>query len=206
MNSLLAALLVLLPLSAPFGEASATASSVDDGLWIEVSVEVSGSPVAVVVRGIGPGGSELPPVALADRGNGRWEGVVSLPVIENILIGFESIPAQGPTEVSEFNTLTELGVDRAIFSFDNPDTSLTDDDDESLVTPEAARWGWLGMAAGAAALALIALWTIGAVRGRGRDDDSEDEVAALGDPDEGDASVVDGGPDDPEQYSPIDGD
>ena len=202
MNSLLAALLVLLPLSTPFGEATATASSVDGGLWVEVSVEVDGAPVAVVVRGVGPGGSELPPVALADRGDGRWEGVVSLPVIENILIGFESIPAQGPTEISEFNTLTELGVDRAIFSFDNPDSGFADDD-ESLVTPEGERWGWLGIAAGAAALALIAFWTIGTVRGRGQDDDIGDEVVALGDVNEGDGSATDGSPEDPEEYSPI---
>ena len=88
---LLAALLLLLPLSSPFGEATATATSLDDGLQVDVTVEVEGSPVAVVVRGIAPGSSELPPVALADRGNGVWEGIVRIPVVENILLGFEGV-------------------------------------------------------------------------------------------------------------------
>lgn len=175
MNALAAAaFLLLLPLSPPFGEASATASSLDDGLWIDVSVEVSGSPVAVLVRGVGPGGSELPPVALADRGDGRWEGIVQIPVIENILIGFESIPTRGPAQVSELHTLTQLGVDNAVFSFDNPDT-VFEDPDESLVTPEGARWGWMGVAAGAAALALLAFWAIESRRDR--DDGHELDVA-----------------------------
>lgn len=165
----IAALLLALPLSAPFGEATATAVSLDGGLRIDISVEVSGSPVAVVVRGIAPGDSELPPVALANRGDGRWEGIVQLPVVENMLIAFESIPAQGSTTLSDTHTLTELGVDSAIFSLDNPETGFGEEDD-SLVTPEGARWGWLGVAAGAAALALIALWVVGSVR---PDDDDE---------------------------------
>lgn len=163
MIHLLAAVLLALPLSAPFGEATATAVSLDGGLRIDVSVEVSGNPVAVVVRGIAPGNSELPPVALADRGDGRWEGIVQLPVVENLIVAFESIPVQGPTTISESHTLTELGVDSAIFSLDNPDTGFGEEDDP-LITPESARWGWLGVAAGAAALALIALWVVGSVR------------------------------------------
>ncbi|MCP3995765.1 MAG: hypothetical protein GY722_11960 [bacterium] len=174
MMQLFAAILLALPLSAPFGEATATATSLDGGLRIDVSVEVSGNPVAVVVRGIAPGNSELPPVALADRGNGRWEGIVQLPVVENMLIAFESIPVQGPTTVSETHTLTELGVDSAIFSLDNPETAFGEEDD-SLITPEGARWGWLGVAAGAAALALIAFWVIGSVR-------SEDDDESMSDP------------------------
>lgn len=180
MTGMLLALLLMLPLTAPFGEASATATSADGGLRLEVSVEVDGSPVAVLARGLAPGASELPPVALADRGDGRWEGVVELPVVENILLGFEIIPGQGKATVSELHTLTELGVDSAIFSLDNPSTGFGADDDESLVTPEGARWGWLGLAAGAAALTLLAFWAIGSVRGRG--DDDGDEQALIDDP------------------------
>jgi hypothetical protein len=202
MNGLLVALLVLLPLSPPFGEATATASSVDGGLWIEVAVEVTDSPVAVVVRGRGPGGSELPPVALADRGDGRWEGVVSLPVIENIFIGFESIPARGPTVVSELHTLTELGVDRAIFTFDDPDTGFGEED-EPLVTPEGARWGWLGVAAGAAALALIAFWTIGTMRSRDEDGDLDEVDSAPGEGHEDEINAGVSRPDQLDQGPPI---
>jgi hypothetical protein len=179
MTGLLVALVLLLPLSAPFGEASATATSADGGLRLEVSVEVDGSPVAVVARGLAPGASELPPVALADRGDGRWEGVVELPIVVNILLGFEIIPAQGRATVSELHTLTELGVDSAVFSFDNPSTGFGEGDDESLVTPEGARWGWLGLAAGAAALTLLAFWTIGTVRTR--DDSDGDEPVGVDD-------------------------
>jgi hypothetical protein len=174
-NALIAALLMLIPLSAPFEEAEATATSLEEGLQIEVSVIVEGSPVAVVVRGTGPGGSDLPPVALANRAGGLWEGIVRLPAVENILLAFEMVPSAGQTTLSDVHTLTELGVDPAIFSLDNPDSGFGEDD-EPLVTPEGARWGWLGLAAGAAALALLAFWTIGSVRSRDGDpgDESED--------------------------------
>lgn len=184
MVNLLIPLLVLLPLASPFGEATATATSLEGGLRVEVSVEVEGAPAAVLVRGIAPGASELPPVALSDRGDGRWEGIVQLPVVENILMGFERIPTRGEAIVSELHTLTELGVDSAVFSLDNPDTGFGEDADDPLVTPEGARWGWLGVAAGAAALGLLALWTIEAKRDEGDDGDKdedgdEDEEAEL---------------------------
>ncbi len=169
-----AALLLLLPLSAPFGDATATATSVDDGLRLEVSVEVAGSPVAVVARGVATGGSELPPVALSHHGGGRWGGIVELPVVENILLGFEIIPGRGQTTMSELHTLVELGVDRAIFQLDRPPTGFGQDDDDPLVTPEGQRWGWLGLAAGAGALAFLSFWVIGSVRSH-RDDDEESD-------------------------------
>lgn len=184
-------LLLMLPLSAPFGEATASATSIDGGLRLDVSVEVDGSPVAVVVRGVGPGALEVVPVALADRGDGVWEGIVELPIIENILMGFEFIPGQGPATVSELHTLTELGVDSAIFAINRPETGFGETDDP-LVTPEGERWGWLGLAAGAAALTLLAFWTIGSVRSRRPNEDS-------GDP----AELVE--PDDVESDSPVSG-
>lgn len=179
MPVVVAALLFLLPLSSPFGEATATATSAEDGLRLDVSVEVDGSPVAVVVRGLASGSSELPPVALASRGNGLWEGIVEIPVIENILMGFEIIPGQGLTTVSEFHTLTELGVDAAVFSIDNPNTGFGDSEDDPLVTPEGERWGWLGLAAGAAALTLLAFWTIGTVRSKGDSPDDDGDADAI---------------------------
>lgn len=170
MPGVIAAILFLLPLSPPFGEATATATSVEDGLRLEVSVEVEGSPVAVVVRGVGSGLAELPPVALASKGDGVWAGIVEVPIVENILLGFESIPTRGPATVSELHTLTELGVDSAVFEVDRPVTEFGADDDDPLVTAEGRRWGWLGLAAGAAALTLLAFWAIGSVRGSGGDE------------------------------------
>jgi len=177
MKSLLAVALLLLPLSAPFGAASATATSVEDGLQLEVSVEVHGDFVAVLVRGRGEGGSDLPPVALGDKGGGTWAGIVQLPVVDNILVGFEAIPSGGGEAViSELHSLTELGVDRAVFEVDNPQSSFGEDDNAPLVSPEGRRWGWLGLAAGAAALTVLALWTIGSVRGDRDSEDAEDEA------------------------------
>lgn len=160
MSLILAVLLAFVPLAVPFGEATATAVSADDGLRIEVSVEVEGSPLAVIVRGVGPGLAELPPVALADHGEGKWEGIVDLPVVENIQLGFEWIPeGGGAATVSELHSLTELGVDRVVFQADStPTTSLGENGIE--LKPRTRRWGWLGLGTGAAALALIALWVI----------------------------------------------
>lgn len=185
MIALVPVLFLLLPLSAPFGDATATATSVDDGLRLDVSVEVEGSPVAVVARGVATGGSELPPVALSDRGDGRWEGIVDLPVVANVLLGFEIIPGRGPTTMSELHTLVELGVDRAIFQIDRPPTAFGQDDDDPLVTPEGQRWGWLGLAAGAAALAFLSFWVIGSVRSGDHDEEPDpEETFGLDDVDE----------------------
>jgi hypothetical protein len=175
MTGLIAAVLLLVPLSAPFGEASATAVSLDDGLRLEVSVEVEGSPTAVLVRGVASGATELPPVALSNQGGGVWGGIVEIPIIENILLGFEFIPTRGSATVSELHTLTELGVDSAVFSVDRPATT-SGDDDNPLVTAEGRRWGWLGLAAGAAALTLLAFWTIGSVRDSGGEDEGESDA------------------------------
>jgi hypothetical protein len=180
MTNLIAAVLLLVPLSTPFGEASATATSIDDGLRLEVSVEVEGSPTAVLVRGVASGATELPPVALSNQGDGVWSGIVELPIIENMLLGFEFIPTRGKATVSELHTLTELGVDSAVFSIDRPVTAFGEDD-EPLVGAEGRRWGWLGLAAGAAALTLLAFWTIGSVRARqdGEETEAEDAHESL---------------------------
>ena len=192
----LGVLFLLTQLSPPFGEATATATAVDDGLRLEVSVEVEGSPVAVVVRGIGSGNAELPPVALGNKGDGLWAGIVALPIIENIRIGFEIIPEQGPAVVSELHTLTDLGVDRAIFALDDVATGLGDE--SSLVTDEGRRWGWLGLAAAAVALMLVALWAAD-VFGRGTSGDEASDVVANDEaPDvaDGEDRVAAGGEDD----------
>lgn len=173
MIGLIAGVLLLIPLAAPFGEATATAISADDGLRLEVSVEVAGTPVAVLVRGVGDGLAELPPVALADRGNGTWEGIVELPVVDNIRLGFESIPERGVATISELRTLTELGVDSAIFAVDRPIIIVAEEDDEPA---PGRRWGWLGLAAGAAAMTLVAVWVIDSYRS----DDDAGETGADG--------------------------
>ena len=177
----LGALLLLIPLTAPFGEATATATAVEDGLRLEVSVEVEGSPVAVVVRGVASGNAELPPIALGDKGDGLWAGIVELPIVENIRLGFEIIPERGPAIVSELHTLTELGVDRAIFALDDVPTGLGEE--SPLITDEGQRWGWLALAAGATALMLVVLWAAGVFGG------DTDEGEPVDDPAEADDAV-----------------
>jgi hypothetical protein len=187
-------MLLLLPLSSPFGDASATATSTEGGrLQLEVSVEVQGDFVAVVVRGVGPGLSELPPVALSDQGGGTWVGIVDLPIVDNILLGFEAIPKSGPATISELHTLTDLGVDRAVLESDHPVSAFGEQDNQPLVSTKGRKWGWLGLAAGAAALALIAFWAIESRRKGG----SEAEEAATDET--GDAAEESGDSGDDEQ-------
>lgn len=193
---LLASLMLLLPLDPPFGEATATATAVDDGLRLEVSVEVEGSPVAVVVRGVATGNAELPPIALGNKGDGLWAGIVELPIVENIRMGFEIIPERGPGVVSELHTLTELGVDRAIFALDDVPTGLGDE--SPLITNEGRRWGWLGVAASAAALMLVALWAGDFLGGRRSEEDEEN-----GGPEQKAGSEDQGEPDDTPDSDPI---
>ena len=165
-------LLKMLTLDSPIVEALASAASVVVGMRLEVFVEVECTPTAVLVRGLGVGNLELPPVALADRGEGRWAGIVEVPLVENIRLGFEFIPVRGEALVSELHTLTDLGVDRAIFNSDAGSPGFGAESPPG--TPQGRRWGWLGLAAGAGALTLVALWTI--VGSRGSDND---EVAAV---------------------------
>jgi hypothetical protein len=175
-KTLLALFALSVTLAPPFGRAEVTAvPAPGEGLRLEVAVEVSQSAVAVLVRGVGTG-DELPPVALSDQGDGTWLGIVDLPEVENILMGFELIPAEGPATVSDLHTLVELGVDEVVFVDEaDPEASasvetvsaadVADDDEEGV------EWIWLALAAGAAGLALLLWWTVAPKKA---DDDSED--------------------------------
>lgn len=190
---LMVGFMVALALTSPFGEAEARAISVSGGLTLEVSVEVEGAPVAVLVRGIGLV-DELPPVALAPQGNGLWAGIVELPSVTNIRIGFESIPASGASTVSDLHLLTELGVDPAIFEASAVQNTPRSPQGAVDVPAGDQEWGWLGLAAGAAGLSLLAFWTLGSGRRRSVDnlsgnaddstnaDEPEAEAATSDDP------------------------
>jgi hypothetical protein len=167
------ALLLSVTLAAPFGAAEARATDVSDtGLTLEVRVEVDAPATAVLVRGVDPSGqNELPPVALSDLGDGTWGGIVELPVVENIKLGFELIPASGPATVSDLHTLVELGVDAPIFRLDEPaaGTPASDETDSG----RSPVWVLLALAAGVGALALVGLWVWWG-RGPGEDEDAEE--------------------------------
>ncbi len=148
------ALLLSVVLSPPFGAAEATAASTIGGLTLDVAVEVNAPATAVLVRPVGQG-TELPPVALTDQGDGTWAGIVELTTVENISVAFELIPSSGPSTVSETHTLIELGVDRALF--ESPGRA-TDSDAEDEDAAANRQWVWLALAAGAAGLALLVIW------------------------------------------------
>jgi hypothetical protein len=160
--SFLIALLVGVSLSPPFVSAEARAVDTSDGLVVELVVKVDASAAAILVRGIGLT-EELDPVALVPQGEGRWSGVIRLNRPENIRVAFELIPPQGGGEVlvSEFNTLTELGVDPAFAGVASVAPTVTTTQADLRFTNESTRWGWLALAAGAGGLALLALWVIG---------------------------------------------
>ena len=136
-----------------------------------MSVEVSGSPAAVLVRGIGPV-DELPPVALSPRGDGTYGGIVELTTTTGLLLGFEYIPAGGGAAVvTDLYTLVELGVDPAALARTLPATPGETPPTIAAPEPDEADntgWGWLALAAGAAGLALLALW-LWMGRGEGRE-------------------------------------
>ncbi len=193
MPMLFALLLASVTLSPPFGQAEARAVDVrDDGMTLEVEVEVQQSALVVLVRGVGPV-DELPPVAMSELTPGRWGGIVELPVVENIQLGFEVIrPDGGSAEVSELSSLIELGVDPAIFELDiapattegvsGPTAETSASAERSDSDPSVAPI-WLAVATGAAALALVLVWSLG---GR-KDDDAHQAGETVPDPvDDGD--------------------
>ena len=181
---LLLVLMIGVSLSPPFVAAEARAVDASNGLVVELTVEIDGAAAAIVVRGIGLT-AELDPVALVPVGEGRWSGVITLRRPENIRVAFELIPAAGGGEVilSEFHTLTELGVDPA-FAGVAPATSSASGtattQGDLRFTRDSTRWGWLALAAGAAGLGLVALWVVG---GRSGHIDG-DSVDAVGDGEE----------------------
>jgi hypothetical protein len=146
----LLALMLSVVLGAPFGEAEARALEVDAGMTIEVTVTIDGGRSAVLARTVAFAG-ELPPVALVDQGNGRWIGVLRFTGREDVQVAFEAIEPDGSSDISRLLTLSELGVDPAVFSPTRPTVPPA---------PEPGPNWWLigGLAAGIAALALLISW------------------------------------------------
>jgi hypothetical protein len=178
MRMLLALWLLSVTLSPPFVTAEARATSVGaDGMVLEVYVEISDSALVVLARGVGRF-DELAPVALTQLGEGRWGGIVEIPIIEDIRLGFEIIrPDGGSAVVSDLHLLSELGVDPAVFGVGQPTTTLAPSagQEPGSGDPSTAPI-WLGVGAGASALALLLVWWLWGDRSddEGRDDDSVD--------------------------------
>ena len=180
-------LVLAVPLSAPFGDAEASALEVreDGSAVLEVTVEVNDVAAAVLVRGVGPV-DELAPVALAPRGDGTWGGIIELTTTSGVLLGFELIPpGGGAATISDLYTLVELGVDPAALVGPVARTP-----DPASPTPNAAggadgrRWAWLALGAGAGGLALLLVWLW---MGRNDEEDADDPDDPIDEDDADDA-------------------
>lgn len=149
--NLLVAIIALVTLTAPFGDAEAAAVGLDERLTVEMSVEVSGSFEAVIVT---PFSSfeELPKTALRNRGDGTWGGLVVVPSAEDWSIVFDAIAPDGEATRSETTTLTEMGVDPVVVGAE-PEGPLPGD-------PISSTTWWLigGVVLVLAALGLLAWW------------------------------------------------
>ena len=166
MRMLLAIVLFAIPVGPGFGEAEATATELDDGrLSIDLSVEIEGSG-SVVAHLIEPGG-EQQTVALRDRGGSERGALFETRPIDLVVV-FEVLG--DPPRQSQPARLTELGVDRQTLGM-APIGDLVDVVDDS--SSEATQWGWLGLALGAGALALLAIWALD----EGRDDTGRHEAS-----------------------------
>lgn len=137
----------------PFVDASAEATRVDDGLQIDLEVELTTSVATVVAHLVSPGDDQLT-VALVERGAGRYGGFAVVPA-EDLVVVFEAVDIDRDIR-SQPVTLTELGVDPSVFRSDR--VFAVDETATRVVTPGARRWLWLAAGLGAASLALIAVW------------------------------------------------
>jgi hypothetical protein len=150
--SIVVALVALILLPSPFGEAEAEAVSLDDGLTIEVVVDVEG-PFTVVLAQPFSSFEQLPPTALANLGDGSWGGFVELPTAQNWSLVFDAFESDGTTVRSQSTNLLELGVDRVIVSGE-PEEST-----DSGGFSAASLWLVLAIVLLLGSLVVLAWWT-----------------------------------------------
>jgi hypothetical protein len=135
---------------------------------IEVTLTVSAAAGAsVVAHLIEPGGEQLT-VALADDGDGRYEGTFETRPIDLVVV-FEGIRSGRESAQSRPLRLTELGL---------PTDALVSPTFPSPEAEENSQWAWLALGAGAAALALLALAFV-PKRRPVSEDQSESEPAEI---------------------------
>lgn len=152
MLAVFVALVFVLPLPPPFGEADATAvRSTESTLTLEVRVDVVGGARVVLVQPYGPDRTPLDPRPLAALSDGTWGAVLDVPRRADIRLGFEILDG-GSTKRSDVHTLIELGVDPAVFAEPAPDSIPPP---EPRVTNRGGV-GLLALALGSAGLAIVA--------------------------------------------------
>jgi len=151
----LVALLLTVVLGPPFGNAGATALELGPPFTVEVTVEVGETMNAVLLRPVTSGG-ELDPVAMVNQGDGTWVGILSMGVSQDILVAFEAIDPDGTSsKISELHSLTELGVDPAVFG---AGTATTTTNEPGRTFPPGIGWLIVGGVLAIGALLLLAIW------------------------------------------------
>ena len=171
LNGLLALLLVFQVTTPDVGGGFTDASAQSTRLApdrIEVTLTVSAaSGAAVVAHLIEPGGEQLT-VAMADDGDGRYQGTFETRPIDLVVV-FEGIRSGRESAQSLPFRLTELGL---------PSDALVSPTFPSPEADDTTQWAWLALGAGAAALALLALAYL-PKRRSSTEDQSESEPAEL---------------------------
>lgn len=156
MRGLLAAVI----LGGVFGSASATVESVtQDGMMVEIEVEVSGAPETVVAHMSFE--DERFTLPLLDRGDSVF-GLRTELERKNYMVVFEVVDEDAAS--SDPVSLQEMGAD---LSLAGRETTTTTEGEEGL-SQESQRLLWLAIALGAASLSLLAFWVLG---DRGEDDE-----------------------------------
>ena len=177
------ALLLTVELADPFREAAAAGRQLSaQVIEVDLTVTVTGGG-SVVAHLIDPGDQERT-VAMAARG-GETYGTVFETAPSDLVVVFEVVGDEGST-LSEPVSLTQLGLDPALVG--QLPGGLAGVGDDSGQSETVRRWGWLGLALGAASLSLLAVWALGG-RDRSRGEpEAGGEVAdepAVGEADSG---------------------
>lgn len=148
-----------------FGEGSASGSDVS-ATTMEIELVVVAPPGgSVVAHVIEPGGRQRV-VAMAERDPGIYGTVFEDRRIDFVVV-FEAI-GQGQSDPV---ALTALGLDRALLGVvQQPPTTPTT---AAGFDPSVSGWGWLGLAAAAAALSLLAFWAMAGDDRSGARDEEE---------------------------------
>lgn len=145
------AVIAIVVLASPFGAVEGSAVDDQNGLTVEITIEVDETFEAVLIR---PFSSfeEIPPTALAPLDDDTWGGFVTFPTAENWLMVFDAHDSQGTATRSESMTLTDIGVDPLVVAGEPVERA-----GRSL---DGSTWWLIGaVVAALGALAILAWWT-----------------------------------------------